>query len=87
MKTSADAIKDLQEALAKTQAAEDTITNLTATHDYQDVTTMVVRAAEGLLQAAITFMQHEDTNALALVEAAEDLLDDMYDTIDEDLDL
>ncbi|MEL6403338.1 MAG: hypothetical protein AAFV98_01700 [Chloroflexota bacterium] len=87
MKTSADAIKDLQEALAKAQEAQNTINNLTATHDYQDVTGMVVQAANGLLEAAIAFMQHDDSKALALVEAAEDLLDDMYDVIDGDLDL
>ncbi|MGB7341067.1 MAG: hypothetical protein WBC91_19380 [Phototrophicaceae bacterium] len=87
MKTSADVIKQLQEAVEKSQAAQQTLENLIAVHDYQDVAALVMQSSEALLHATIAFLQSDDKTALDLVESAEDLLEDMYNVIDGDLDL
>lgn len=87
MKTSADVIKQLQEAIETTQAAHSTLNDLIAVHDYQDVAGLVIQSSEALLHATIAFLQSDDQTAVDLVESAEDLLEDMYNIIDGDLDL
>lgn len=85
MKTSADVIKELQAAIEKLESAQATLEDLIAVHDYQDVTSLTMQSANALLQSAIAFMQSEDETALNLVEVGEDLLEDMYNIIDEDM--
>ena len=86
MNTSTEAIKLLQQAYATTQQAADTIENLIAEHDYQDVADMVARAAAALLESATLLMQSDDEAALQALENADDLLDTVYDVINADLD-
>lgn len=85
MKTSSDVTEQLRAAIDKTQAAQSTLDDLVAVHDYQDVATLVIQAAEALLHAAAALMQSQDQNALELVESAEDLIDEIYTVIDGDL--
>ncbi|MEO1288739.1 MAG: hypothetical protein AAFV93_13305 [Chloroflexota bacterium] len=85
MKTSADVIKELQAAIEKLESAQATLEDLITVHDYQDVTSLTMQSANALLQSAIAFMQSEDETALNLVEVGEDLLEDMYNIIDEDM--
>lgn len=86
MNTSSEVVKQLQDAIQKTQSAQNVLDNLIAVHDYEDIATLVLQAAEALLHAASALMQHEDENALQLVESAEDLIDEMYKIIDGDMD-
>lgn len=86
MNTSSEVAKQLQETIEKLQTAQNTLENLIAVHDYQDVAALVIQSAEALLHAAVALMQSEDNNALDLVESAEDLLEEMYKIIDGDLD-
>ena len=86
MNTSSEVAKQLQETIEKLQTAQNTLENLIAVHDYQDVTALVIQSAEALLHAAVALMQSEDNNAIELVESAEDLLEEMYKIIDGDLD-
>jgi len=85
MKTSTDAINDLQAARTATKAAEATINDLLAAHNYQDVALLMAKAAQSLLDAATAFMESEDEAALDALEAAEDIIDEFYDIIDGDL--
>ena len=87
MNTSTEVIKQLQETIEKAQKAQNTVDNLIAVHDYQDVASLVIQAAEAMLHSGIALMQSEDENALNLIESAEDLIDDIYKIIEGDLDL
>jgi hypothetical protein len=86
MNTSTEAVKLLQQALTTTRTAADTIDNLIADHDYQDVAGLVTQAAAALLDAAALLMQSQDEAALAALEHADDFLDAVYDIIEADLD-
>lgn len=86
MNTSAEAIKVLEQALATTRKAEDTIENLIAEHDYQDVAALVTQAAAALLETAALLMQAQDEAALDMLENADDLIDSVYGIIEADLD-
>lgn len=85
MNTSAEAIKQLQQALDLTNSASSTIENLVAEHDYQDVATLVSHAAAQLLETALAFMNSQDESALDTLESAEELIDAIYDIIDAEL--
>ncbi len=86
MNTSTEAVRLLQQALATTHEAANTIENLIADHDYQDVAGLITMAAAALLQSASLLMQSQDEAALESLETADDLLDAVYDIIDADLD-
>ncbi|MCA9902804.1 MAG: hypothetical protein KC547_03015 [Anaerolineae bacterium] len=86
MNTSTEAIKTLETAQRHTTEAVNIIDNLLVAHDYQDVASLVGKAAVRLLEAANWLMQSQDTEALAALESADDLLDAVYDIIDADLD-
>jgi hypothetical protein len=86
MNTSTEAVKQLQEALAKTQSATQVINNLIAEHEYQDVASLVAQAGAALLEAAALLMQSKDEDALAALEAADDLMDSVYGIIDGEVD-
>lgn len=87
MKTSKDVLAKLADAKSTTDDAHTTLRELVAVHDYQDVTGLVIQAAEQLLVAAEQFMQKDSQTALDKIEAAEDLLDELYDIIEGDLKL
>ncbi|MFO7323763.1 MAG: hypothetical protein DIU68_018700 [Chloroflexota bacterium] len=82
MNTSTEAVSRLQEALGATRAAGQVIDDLIVAHDYQDIASLVVRAAEALLEAASQLMQSQDEAALEAIERADDFLDAVYDIID-----
>ena len=86
MSTSSEAITLLQQALTTTRSAENTIENLIAVHDYQDVASLVTQAAAALLETATLLMQSQDEAALDMLENADDLLDAVYGIIEADLD-
>lgn len=86
MKTSQEAINQLQQALATTRSAVNTIDNLIAEHDYQDVASLVSQAAASLLESAVLLMQSRDEAAIDALENAEDLLEAVYSIIDAELD-
>ena len=86
MNTSAEAISLLEQALATAHSAENTIENLVATHDYQDVASLVTQAAVALLESASLLMKSQDEAALDMLESADDLLDAVYGIIEADLD-
>lgn len=86
MNTSAKAIEQLQQAQATTKEAIETINNLIAAHDYQDVAAMIAQAAAGLLESATLLMHSKDEEALAALELADDFLDSVYDIIEAELD-
>lgn len=86
MSTSAEAITQLEQALTATRSAEQTIENLIAAHDYQDVASLVTQAAAALLETATLLMQSQDVAALDMLENADDLLDAVYGIIEADLD-
>lgn len=86
MNTAAEASRLLQQALDSSQQAEKTIDDLMTVHDYQDVALLVTQAANNLLEAAKAFMNSKDEPALDFMEAADDLLDEIYKIIDGDLD-
>jgi hypothetical protein len=86
MNTSTEAIRLLQQALTTARQAADTIEDLIAEHEYQDVAGLVTHAAAALLESAALLMQKEDETALQALEHADDLLDAVYDIIDADLD-
>ena len=85
MNTSAEAIQQLDQALATTRSALNTIENLIAVHDYQDVAQLVTQAAAALLETARLLMESQDEAALDMLENADDLLDTVYDIIEADL--
>jgi len=85
MKTSHDAIRQLQESLETAKAAADTIDDLIAVHDYQDVAGLATVAAASLLTAASKFMEKDDEAAFSAIENAEEAIDAIYGIVDEDL--
>lgn len=82
MNTSTAAIQQLQDSLAGAQKAADTIENLIAEHDYQDVAQLVTHAGAALLEAAKYLMEKDDETAFESLEKAEELLDAVYGIID-----
>lgn len=86
MHTSGEASSQLEQALATTRAAITTIDQLIAAHDYQDVASLVAQAAAKLLEAAAALMRSDDVTGIAALEAADDLLDAVYDIIDGETD-
>jgi uncharacterized membrane protein YdfJ with MMPL/SSD domain len=86
MNTSAAAVQQLEQALSAARAAGETIHNLIAEHDYQDVAGLITQAAVALLTASTLLMQSQDEAALEALETADDLLDAVYDIIDSELD-
>lgn len=86
MNTSAEALRLLGDALAKTEAATAIVDDLLAPHDYQDVAMLVVRASALMLQSAMRLLESNPDAALAALEGADDLLDAVYDVIDSETD-
>jgi len=86
MSISADAIKLLQQAQTTTLDANRAIEDLIVAHDYQDVAMLITQAAGALLESATLLMQMQDEAALDQLEAAEDLIDSVYEIIDADID-
>ena len=86
MNTSQEAIKQLQSSLSGAKDAADTIENLIAVHDYQDVAGLATLAAASLLEAATKLMEKDDTAAFGAIDDAEELIDAIYGIVDEDLD-
>lgn len=86
MNTSGEALRLLQQALADTRKAGAVIDDLFAPHDYQDVAALVARASAGLLESTIRLLESRPDDALAALEAADDLLDAVYDIIDSETD-
>jgi len=86
MSISADAIKLLQQAQTTTLDANRAIEDLIVAHDYQDVAMLITQAAGALLESATLLMQMQDEAALDQLEAAEDLIDSVYEIIDADTD-
>jgi hypothetical protein len=86
MNTSDTAIKQLQQAMTTTEQAVNTINNLIAAHDYQDVASLVAQAAGALLEAATLLMQSQDEAALDALENADDLIESVYNIIEGELD-
>ncbi|MEL6151106.1 MAG: hypothetical protein AAFV33_19435 [Chloroflexota bacterium] len=87
MNTSSEAIKQLQESLAAAQKAADTIENLIATHDYQDIAMLVTHSAAKMLESATLLMEKDDEAALDVLEDAEDLIDEVYKIIGGDIEM
>lgn len=85
MNTSSEAIKTLEQASSTTQAAINIIDNLIAEHTYQDVASLVTKAAAALLESANYLMQSQDEAAFEALENADDLLNEIYGIIDADL--
>jgi hypothetical protein len=81
MNTSTEALRLLQEARGKAEAAAQVISDLIVAHDYQDVAALVTQAAVALLDAAEELMKSQDER-----ERADDLLDAVYDIIDGETD-
>ncbi len=86
MNTSAEAVKQLQDALDAAQRATDVIDNLLVEHDFQDVASVTTQAAAALLSAAIALMQSRDEDAMEMFDAVEDLMEAVYNIIDAELD-
>ena len=86
MSTSTDAIKLLQQAQTISIDANRSIEDLVVEHDYQDVAMLITQAASALLEAATLLMQLQDEPALDQLEAAEDLIDLVYEIIDGETD-
>jgi hypothetical protein len=86
MHTSTEAIQLLQEAITKTQAANNVMTNLAIEHDYQDVAILVAQAGAALIECAALLMDKRDEDALESLDQAEDLLDEVYKIIDGETD-
>jgi len=86
MNTSNQAIEALETALANCQNSSKIIENLIAPHDYQDVALILSQASEKLIEATLALMNKDDENALDMMSLAEDFIDDVYDTIEGDLD-
>jgi hypothetical protein len=86
MSISADALKLLQQAQTTTLDANRAIEDLIVAHDYQDVAMLITQAAGALLESAALLMQLQDEAALDQLEAAEDLIDSVYEIIDADTD-
>lgn len=82
MSTSGEVLKSLEQALTATRTALKQIDDLIVPHDYQDVASLVAKAAVSLLESASYLMQSKDEDAFAALEAADDTLDAVYDIID-----
>lgn len=82
MSTSGEVLKSLEQALTATRTALKQIDDLIVLHDYQDVASLVAKAAASLLESASYLMQSKDEDAFAALEAADDTLDAVYDIID-----
>ena len=86
MSVSTDAIKLLQQAQTSANDANRAIEDLVVEHDYQDVAMLITQAASALLESASLLMQLQDEAALDHLEAAEDLIDSVYEIIDGETD-
>ena len=86
MNTSTEALRQLQQALTSAREAAQVINDLIVEHEYQDVAALVTQAAASLLESAALLMQLQDEPALAALEQADDLLDEVYGIIDGETD-
>lgn len=84
--TTQEVTKQLEQARAATQAALTALNDLIVPHDYQDVATLVGKAALELLQATQALMQADDTTAFAAIERADELIDGAFEIVDAELD-
>lgn len=86
MNTSTEALRLLEDAIKATKEAERVIKNLIAAHEYQDVAALVTQAAAALLESAEHLMKSDDEAGLDALEAADDLLDSIWNIIDGEVD-
>lgn len=86
MQTSAEAINQLTDSLNAAKKAADTIENLIATHDYQDVAMLVTLAATKMLESATLMMQKDPEAALDALDSADDFVEEVFKIINEDTD-
>jgi ABC-type transporter Mla subunit MlaD len=87
MSNAQDVIARLEAAQKSVKEASEAIDDLITVHDYQDVAALIAKAAERLLEATKQLMEKNSSEALETIEVAEDYIDEMYDIIEEDLDL
>jgi ABC-type transporter Mla subunit MlaD len=87
MSNAQDVIARLEAAQQSVKEASEAIDDLITVHDYQDVAALIAKAAERLLEATKQLMEKNSSEALETIEVAEDYIDEMYDIIEEDLDL
>ena len=86
MSTSSDVIKSLDQALSSVNTAVRQLDDLIVPNDYQDVASLVAKAAASLLQSATYLMKSKDEDAFGALETADDYLDAVYDIIDSETD-
>ncbi|MFZ4813778.1 MAG: hypothetical protein ACOYL5_04525 [Phototrophicaceae bacterium] len=84
MNTPAEALKQLETAIAASHQASDILDDLLVAHDYQDVALLVSKAAGKLLEAAAHLLREEDEMAFVTLEESDDLLETFYKVMDED---
>lgn len=84
--TSAEAIKQLEQARKTTQSAIQTINTLIVEHEFQDMAQLASQAADTLLEAAILLLRSQDVAALQAMERADDYIERAYEVIDEETD-
>ncbi len=84
--TSAEAIKQLEQARKTTQSAIQTINTLIVEHEFQDMAQLVGQAADALLEAATLLLRSQDVAALQAMERADDYIERAYEVIDEETD-
>lgn len=86
MSTSSEVIQSLEQAQTSVRAALRQLDDLIVEHDYQDVATLIVQAADALLDASSQLMQSKDEVALDSLDRADELLENVYAIIEGDLD-
>ena len=86
MNTSTEVIRLLQQASVQAQQANKVLDDLIVPHEYQDVSKLLIEAAQALLESATSLMRVDDETALDSLETAEDLLDKVYAIIDGEID-
>ncbi len=86
MSTSIEAVGLLDQALDSAKKAVKAIDGLIVEHEYQDVASLVAKAAAALLEASSQLVKLDDEAAVELLEKADDFLDSVYSIIDGEVD-
>lgn len=84
--TTSEVVKQIEQAQTATQAALGALNGLIVPHDYQDVASLVAKAALELLQATQALMQNDDTKAFDAIERADEFIGGVFEIVDSELD-
>lgn len=84
MNTTPEAINKLEQAQQLARQAAAILDDLIVPNDFQDVAGLTALAAAELLKATTLLLQSKPDEAIKAIEECDELVDEVYDIIEED---